>query len=64
MKNNLYSDEKDYLNERAPLLLPRCMGLNVHSNLLQLIRDGGKWEMGTGIGPTPTRYAVTTRMTA
>ena len=42
--------------------------LNVHSNLLRLIRDGGKCvcvgggEMGTYV-LTPTRYTVPTRMT-
>ena len=44
----------------VPYLL---MELNVHSNLLQLIRDEGKWGgMGTHVLP-PTRYFVTTRMT-
>ena len=31
------------------------IGLNVHSNLLQLIRDGGKWEMGTYVLPSTQR---------
>ena len=44
------------------------VGLNVYSNLLRLIRDGGKcgvWGGGvdTYVLP-PTRYTVTTRMTA
>ena len=37
-------------------------GLNVHTNLLRLIRDGGGWGMGAYVIP-PTRYTVTTRMT-
>ena len=46
------------------LLAYYSFGLNVHSNLLQLIRDGGKWGgMGTYVLP-PYRYTVTTRMTA
>ena len=38
------------------------MWLNVHNNLLWLIRDGGKWGDGYRLLP-PTRYTVTTRMT-
>ena len=35
--------------------------LTVHSNLLRLIRDMGKWGMSTYVLPS-ARYTVTTRM--
>ena len=40
------------------------MGLNVHSDLLRMIRDGGGWGWGWGDGYLcPSIYTVTTRMT-
>ena len=40
------------------------MGLNVHSDLLRMIRDGGGWGWGWGDGYLcPSVYTVTTRMT-
>ena len=46
-------------SERLRYLL---VWLNVHSNLLRLIKDGRCGGMGTYV-LTPTRYPVTTRMT-
>ena len=48
--------------------LAYSLELNVHSNLLRLIRDAGKWgreggERGGTYALPPTPYTVTTRMT-
>ena len=45
------------------LLLILLTGLNIHSNLLWLIRDGGSEGMGIHVLPS-TCYIVTTGMTA
>ena len=52
------------LTHSRGLLFRLLLGLNVHSNLLRLIRDGGKWGEGMDIYVLPpTRYTLTTRMT-
>ena len=56
------------LQERAEIsfcafrILLLLVGLNVHSNLLRLIRNGGKGVGGMGTLVLSPRYTVTTRM--
>ena len=61
-------EPKTYLDRHfpAPNRWNLFMGLDVHSNLIRLIRDGGKWWWRGGEATyvlPPTRYTVTTRMT-